>query len=185
MSQAIYIITGKVGSGKTTRLGELTTELRQRGTNMAGFLCRGDMKDGERTGYTLVNVRDRSELLFATKCIHEGWPRYGRFFFNQKAFAEGERMIKKAIEHKSSLVLIDEVGPLELEGSGWAAMLDLLLKEKGLCQIWVVRENILDRVLERWNISADMVIHISREKKEETLKKIIAHVQNDESSQAE
>lgn len=184
MSQTIFIITGEVGSGKTTRLGELTTELRQMGIHMAGFLSLRNLQHGERTGYTLVNIRDGSEHLFASTGAHAGWPRYGRFFFNPKALAEGEKIIKKAIEQKSRLVLIDEVGPLELEGNGWAEMLDLLLKEKELSQIWVVRENILDVVLERWNIPRDKVIHIRQEEKEKTLKKIIVHVQDDESSQA-
>jgi hypothetical protein len=63
-------------------------------------------------------------------------------------------------------------------------MIDLVCKEDGIVQIWVVRERILDRVMEKWSIPGDRVIHMGREDEELTLKKILADVRNDESHQA-
>ena len=184
MTQPIFIITGKVGSGKSTRLAELAEALRARGISVDGFLCRGELSSGERSGYNLVNLRNGAEIIFASRDSHEGWPAYGRFFFNPEAFTEGENIIRKAIERKRKLLIIDEVGPLEIEGRGWAKMIDLVCKEDGIVQIWVVRERILDRVMEKWSIPGDRVIHMGREDEELTLKKILADVRNDESHQA-
>lgn len=176
LQQKIHILTGKVESGKSTRLRELVEELKQRGTHVEGFLCRGNNQDGKRSGYTLANVRDGSEILFATREKRSGWREYGRFFFNPAAFTKGEEILMKAIDNKSEVVVIDEVGPLELEDCGWSATLGELLNEKRMVQLWVVREKILDRVLEKWNIPENRVIYIDRENKKETLEKIIVHV---------
>jgi len=143
MPQPIFIITGKVGSGKSTLLGELTEILQEHGISMDGFLCRGELNQGERSGYTMVNIRDGSEIIFATIDSQKGWPFYGRFCFNPEAITEGEKIIRKAIDRKSRLLIIDEVGPLELEGRGWSKMIDLVPEDSGLVQIWVVRESIL------------------------------------------
>ncbi len=179
------MITGKVQGGKTTYLGELVKDLKEKGCDVAGFLCPGHFKEGVRSGFTLMNVRDASTVLMATIDIHQNWPRYGRFCFNPEAMQAGKKIIREAIEQKIALVIVDEVGPFELEGGGWTEALDLLQKESDAVQIWVVREAILAEVMERWEIQAERVIHISREEKEETLKKIISHVRNNESSTAE
>lgn len=180
----VFIITGKVGSGKSTLLGEISKDLQQLGISMDGFLCRGELSYGERSGYTMVNVRDGSEIIFAKRDGPQEWPSYGRFCFNPEAFTEGENIIRKAIDRKSKLLIIDEVGPLELEQGGWSKMMDLVPDNGGPVQIWVVRESILSRVMQRWNIPTNRVISIGHENKEEILKKIIADVRNDESSQA-
>lgn len=183
MSKPIFIISGKVGSGKSTRLRELTENLKQFGIQIDGFLCRGAFDSGERSGYSLVNVRDGAEIIFATRVSHEGWSTYGRFCFNPEAFTEGEKIIRRAIDRKSRLLIIDEVGPLELEGHGWSKMIDLVSEEGGPVQIWVVRESVLSRVMERWSIPGDRIISTGLEDQEKTLKKILAYVRNDESNQ--
>jgi len=180
----VFIISGKVGSGKSTQLEKISRELQQSGLDLDGFLCRGDTKHGERIAYTLVNVRDGSEFLFATNKTREGWPSYGRFCFNPEAFTEGEGIIRKGIKRKSNVIIIDEVGPLELEGRGWASILEELMKETEMVQLWTVRESILESVMEQWSIPAERICHLGKDKIEETIKKIIADVRNDEGSQA-
>jgi len=171
----IYVVTGRIQSGKTTFLSELVRALKEKKNEVAGFLSKGQSQDGERLGFTLVNVQDGSEILLASRENTKTWLRYGRFFFNPEAFAEGERIIKKAIAQESKLVILDEVGPLEMEAKGWADMLDILSKEKKGVQIWVVRENILDQVLERWGIPRDQVILAESMKIEDTIKRIYPH----------
>jgi len=82
------------------------------------------------------------------------------------------------------VIIIDEVGPLELEGRGWASILEELMKETEMVQLWTVRESILESVMEQWSIPAERICHLGKDKIEETIKKIIADVRNDEGSQA-
>lgn len=132
----------------------------------------------------MVNVSNGAEIIFATMDGHKGWPSYGRFCFNPEAFIEGEKIIRNAIDSKSRLLIIDEVGPIELEDGGWAKMIDLVPKENGPVQIWVVRESILNRVMQRWSIPGHRIIFTGQKNQKEILKKIIADVRNDESNQA-
>lgn len=181
----IFVITGKVQSGKTTFLNNLVHEIKDKGFEVAGFLCFGQFSKGKRSDFTLIDINNYTKVLLATVENHSSWPRYGRFFFNPLAIEAGEKILGKAIEHGRGIVILDEVGPMELQGGGWAPMVDLLAKEKILVQIWVVREQILEEVRQRWEIPAGNVIRVGKEMKEEIIKKIIAHVRNDESSKAE
>ncbi len=152
---------------------------------MSGFLSEGTFNKEQRSSFTLVSVQDGKSLSLATIEKKEGWIRFGRFWFNPKALDEGERIINQGVQRGAEVVILDEVGPFELEGRGWSRVLRLLENEYKVAQIWVVRENILDHVLKRWSIPAGQVTGISAGNEEKIIKSIISYVRNDEISQAE
>ena len=124
----IFIVTGKVHSGKTTFLSRLTDRLRMEHIAMAGFLSHGAFSENRRSSFTLVNIQNGAQILLATieKC--EGWIPFGSFFFNPEALREGEKIIRKGLDQRTDLVVLDELGPFELEGGGWTGILELLEK---------------------------------------------------------
>jgi nucleoside-triphosphatase THEP1 len=66
-------------------------------------------------------------------------------------------------------VVIDEVGPMELEGGGWSDTLDMLARQATPIQCWSVRKPLVRKVMERWNISSGHVIDIGEETPEKAL----------------
>jgi nucleoside-triphosphatase THEP1 len=58
------------------------------------------------------------------------------------------------------VVIVDEVGPLELRGRGWSQRLSELLLEPGSILIVAVRENLTEAVIERFNIKNVRIIGI-------------------------
>ena len=64
---------------------------------------------------------------------------------------EARRPGKGRSYYKSSLVVVDEVGPLEIKDSGWGQCLSELI-DKRQTMIWTVRPSLVDQVHEKWNL---------------------------------
>lgn len=158
----IFSITGQVQGGKTTFLTELSKALDNRGLKIDGFLCPGEFEEGQRSGFSLKNIRTGEEVPMAS--LHEtiDWIKYRRFWFNPVAFKRGKEWIRECLKQEAQVIVIDEVGPMELEGSGWSVLLDDLVKETVPVQLWSVREHILQEVMQRWNLDPVHLIRIDR-----------------------
>jgi nucleoside-triphosphatase THEP1 len=50
------------------------------------------------------------------------------------------------------VIAVDEIGPLELAGRGWARALDTLLTSASSALLLVVRPDLVQQVTERWNL---------------------------------
>ena len=72
-------------------------------------------------------------------------PTVGQYRFNDITVAEGNRAIIAAIRDRLDIVAIDEVGPLEFRGGGWAPALEVALAEATESQevILVVRPSLI------------------------------------------
>ena len=72
--------------------------------------------------------------------------QYGRFYFNPLVFEWGNEIIKSA--GKDTILIIDEIGPVELNGGGFRTGLDHALKYHTGSLIITVRHGILENVSE-------------------------------------
>jgi nucleoside-triphosphatase THEP1 len=50
------------------------------------------------------------------------------------------------------LIIIDEIGPFEMKGRGWAEAFSKILKELDQPLLISVREKLVDTVIEHWNL---------------------------------
>lgn len=173
MHSNIFLLTGPVHSGKTTRAGRLVDRIRSKGLRVSGFLAPGEFDGGVRSGFSLVDLEDGSRLPLATVRNKKGWTRYGRFFFNPAAMDKGKRIIERAIREQSRLVVIDEVGPMELAGRGWSELLNLLAESHEIIQLWVVRESLATEVSSRWRINPGNVLSPEGTRDETLFEKIL------------
>ena len=55
-------------------------------------------------------------------------------------------------------MIVDEIGPLEVEGKGWAPYLQNLLKSKKGCLIWVVRPKLVNWAIDFFTLQAPLVV---------------------------
>lgn len=153
----IHVLSGAVQSGKTSYLIEKIPQLKERGFRVGGFLCPGTISEGRRTDFRLVNIETGVALPMGNEQEIKDWTKFRRFYFNPQTFQEGTRWMMEAIREKADLLVIDEVGPMELEGSGWSRLLDILGNKSDIKQLWIVREEIIPDVILRWNIPANHV----------------------------
>jgi nucleoside-triphosphatase THEP1 len=168
----IFLVSGPVQGGKTTFLTKLVIELKKEGWYVGGFLSPGSFDSGMRSGFRLQNIATGEEHALADRKERSGWFKYRRFWFNPEAFKAGRQWIHSDMQQAPSVMVIDEVGPMELEGSGWSSELDYL-KGAGLpLQLWSVRDGILDQVLKRWDLPSKNQIDIKEMNWEQLLKLI-------------
>ncbi len=153
----IFVLTGPVQGGKTTLVSEKITQLKNRGVKVMGFLCPGSFSTGLRSAFKLVDIETGQQVPMGDENEHKGWVKFRRFFFNPEAFVQGELWIKRCLKRDPELLVIDEVGPMELQGDGWSNTLDTLAKTSSITQLWIVRQEILTEVIQRWEIPEDHV----------------------------
>jgi nucleoside-triphosphatase THEP1 len=137
------IITGEVGVGKTTVCEKVVELARSRGYSCGGILT----PKAPDKGIIVVDIQSgESKPLASINNIYQG-PRTGRYFFNPEAVEFGNRAIDGAVS--SDILLVDEVGHLELEGEGFARALEIIKAGRAKNSILVIRSKLLPAFLAR------------------------------------
>lgn len=126
---SVYVITGAPGIGKTTALIKLTKLLKNAGVDVDGFYSVEIKEKGERKGFSFVDIRTGESVELAS--VSGDGIRFGRYRVKVKNIDEFvPRVIQRAVEY-SKVVIIDEIGPMELfSGSFRKAVEDLLKTDK-------------------------------------------------------
>lgn len=135
------ILTGPVRSLKTTTLYHWSLNRH----DCAGFLTPDD--GGIRMIY---NVAEKKSIPFQkTEKTSEEDVVIGRFVFDGNVFKIANQWMEDALEDPAiQYIIVDEVGPLELKGSGWDTMIRSLLKRIGnKTLLLVVRHSLLNEVI--------------------------------------
>ena len=172
----MLLVSGSVEGGKTSYLSALADLLKSKELTVGGFLCPGTFEQGERSTFVLKNIQDGRQVPMAAFRKNEGWIPYRRFYFNPEAFRQGKEWISLCLSGKPQVVIIDEVGPMEMEDSGWWEVLDTLKYSGVPLQLWSVRERLLDEVGKRWNIPVEQVLRIDQVDLEEAAEHIAEKV---------
>lgn len=153
----IFVVTGEVHTGKTTFVRNLVERLRENKVTIAGFLSKGAFSNGERSEFILIDLESCMEVPLASVEAKQGWTRFRKFYFDPQVIRMGEMIVEAALGGDPDLIVIDEVGPMELQGQGWSDLLELLDREYRTNQLWVVRDQVLQEVLDQWNIPEENV----------------------------
>jgi nucleoside-triphosphatase len=111
---ARLLIEARPGAGKTTALSRLAERLGDDGVTLSGFLTREIRSGGRRAGFEIETFSGERGLLAHVDI--EGPPRVGRYGVDLDEF---ERLALPALEEPASVVLIDELGKMELASEGF------------------------------------------------------------------
>lgn len=138
------LLTGPIGAGKTQAVLALAEDLRRRGLRVGGVASPRVLAGGETVGY---RVRDLGSGEERPLCSREppGIP-FRRFFFSPEGLEFANQVLTEAAE--AEVVLVDEVGPLELGGGGFAPGLRAALRSRAFL-VLTVRPSLLEEV-RRW-----------------------------------
>ncbi len=159
--QKIFIVSGAQGAGKTTFTQELISQLLIKGITSGGILAKGYWKENVRERFDLIDLLTKEKMIFCQREKKTGWEKVRHFYINPLGQSFGEKALHPDNLKDVDIVVIDEVGPFEIEGKGWADSIEKLLNESELPMIWVVRESIVWEVLEKWEIEPIQIFHIN------------------------
>jgi len=144
----IYLVSGGRGAGKTTFCQKVAQAGQHAGWNVAGILSLARFDATRRAALDAHDLRGGETHLLATRRA-ESLPGQLNWDFHTSTLVWGNSVLASACP--CDLLVVDELGPLELErGQGWLSGLTALDSGAFRLALAVVRPHLLFLALERW-----------------------------------
>jgi len=143
---AYYVLTGGRNSGKTLICNDLAAEAHARDMDVAGILTSlsGPEPQAPRE---VIDLRTGASRFFGAPSRSGGDPLTPGWSIRQEVFDWANEVLRAAVP--CDLLIIDEIGPLELEGGrGWVVALEILREGRFGAALVVCRPNLLQRLEE-------------------------------------
>ena len=171
--RSVFIITGETGSGKTTFLLKLIEELRGKALSIAGFAALSVPGDGPSGSFNILDLASGKILPLASRRFTEGWEKVGKFYFNPEGILMGKKILEDPVIINNDLIVVDEIGPFELEGEIWADSITRILTRQCCSILLVVREQLVAQVAQQWSLKDAMIIEIGQTKPDQAAAMIL------------
>jgi nucleoside-triphosphatase THEP1 len=156
-AQKIFVVTGKIGAGKTTFVKKLAEIFRQENMSTGGFFSERVMEDQVTTGYDLVNAETGERRVFLRQNGVGDFEKIGRFSVDPAGLEMGRAILNSAGLSNARIIIIDEIGSFELDGHGWSDGFERLLADKKKHIIITVRDSNLQKVMDKWKFEGSVV----------------------------
>lgn len=144
----IKIITGKRDSGKTSYLRYLVRDSKF----FNGFLQYKKYDENDNfIGYNLYDLETKEEFEFITTDLTREGLSLDKFVVLEEGIKKGKEIILNGID-KNKILVIDEIGQLEMDGKVFHDELSKALKS-GVEIYITVREELLNEFIEKYNLS--------------------------------
>lgn len=119
MTTKIFL-TGAPGVGKTTVLRSIAHELQRKGIGVGGMITEEARERGVRIGFRIVDLFNGTNGWLASTRQTAG-PRIGKYVVDLRGLEDiGVKAVTDALqEPKVGVIVIDEVGPMELFSDGF------------------------------------------------------------------
>jgi len=143
----VIIVTGAIGIGKTMVCQKVIEMARRRGCN-----CGGILTYKAPDGITIQDIQTgQRETLASLNNVYQG-PQTVKYSFNPRGIDFGIEAINRGVS--SDILLIDEIGQLELGGEGFVNATELVRTNKSENIILVIRKELLSAFLPRLGTTA-------------------------------
>jgi len=163
-NQKIFIVTGIISSGKTSLIKKIVNDLQQDKISVSGIYSPRILEHGVTTGYDIVHVSTGETEKFLRKQGNENQQRIGKFYIDAEGLKKGNKILMNS---QSKLIIIDEIGKLELEDRGWAPSLKQLVTGSKSHLLISVREEVINEVTEKFKISPEIIFKIEEQNAED------------------
>jgi nucleoside-triphosphatase THEP1 len=174
VTHVIALVTGEIGCGKTTVCQRVVGLLHERGVSASGILAPARLgASGVKIGIDVVDIASEERRCLATR-VAGGGETIGDYTFDQAALNWAIDRLLEAIatlraNGDTHVLLVDEIGPLELvrQGGFVAALGPLAERHKVPRAVVVVRREYVDaltRRLDRRDAHCFRVDETSRER---------------------
>lgn len=153
------VVTGRPGSGKTPAVAAAAVELGRRGIPVVGFLQPAVVEDGRKVGFELRDAATGETAELARR-VEAGEGMHGTsFVFAQAGFELGRRALTAVVP--GSVIVVDEIGPIELRGGGhWPAVRRALAVPGARGAVVVVRRALVPSLLEALDATDAVVVDL-------------------------
>jgi nucleoside-triphosphatase THEP1 len=159
--QKIFIVTGSKNEGKTTFTQKITEELKKNNLPVGGILAKKIIADSQIMGYDLIDIETNSTYIFLRRDENTGIEKIGKFRINQKGLETGTAILRPEKQHGKKLVIIDEIGALELDNKGWSGCFKKLIISSENNILITVRDTYIEDVIKKWGLTDPVIFKVS------------------------
>jgi iron complex transport system ATP-binding protein len=169
----IFLVTGAKGSGKSTLLRQLVDSPLNHDLLFDGIIApRAGVQDNL---YKVCFIASGLTMDIASRGYRDGWLEFGRYFFNPEAFDKGCIYLAEVAGKRINTIIIDEIGPVELGGHGWAGPLKMILEGSPVPLVLSVRTALVEQIVKYFSIKNPILIEAGEESPEEVGAMILPH----------
>ena len=145
----LWLLSAPKGAGKTTFCGSVIDAMRTGGASVGGILCPAVFAEGEKVGIDQVHIATGERRRLGVRAGQADESTVGRWQLDQHVLAWGNEIL--AGLQNENLIVIDELGPLELQaGDGYQEGVQLLDEGRYQTALVVVRPTLLLLAQQRW-----------------------------------
>jgi len=155
-----FIITGSLREGKTTFAKNLIKFFRENNFSTGGIISERVMTDSLTTGYDLVNIETGERKAFLRQNEQYGPEKIGRFTICPEGLAMGKTVLNSPISLENKVIIIDEVGMLELQDKGWSECINRLLQGQTNHVLLTVRDKFVNEVKIKFDLGDAIIFNI-------------------------
>jgi len=159
-ARKIFIISGPVGGGKTTFARAIIEFLKDQDIKAEGILSERVMEGSKTKGYDIIDITTGKREVFLTENERTGKETIGKFYISPKGLERGRSILGELVTVKTGIVIIDEVGLLELQGRGWNDAIYQLLERSSNHILMTVRNKFVDDVKKKWNLPDAVIFYV-------------------------
>jgi nucleoside-triphosphatase len=125
-------VTGAPGVGKTTLMQRIHDHYKNKGLRVSGIITREVREGDRRIGFKISDLSSGAEGWLAR--VGDGiGPRIGKYSVVSEDLERiGASALEKATEWPGGLVLVDEIGPMEMTSRPFRDALAKLLSHRGI-----------------------------------------------------
>ena len=150
----IYILSGKVHSGKSKQLLEWSNKL----SSAAGVVS--PVTTGKKHIRNISSGEERI-LQVDSPIANKKIITVGNYFFIEETFAWARGILLQSNRSCPQWIIIDEIGYLELNGSGLEPAISQILPEIKHNVLIVIREKLIEKTIARFQLDKYGTIMIS------------------------
>ncbi|RPH30044.1 MAG: hypothetical protein EHM93_16390 [Bacteroidales bacterium] len=160
-SQKVFIISGAIGQGKTAQIKKIVEALEANNTSVAGIYSPRVVENDITIGYDVVDIKGGSQMRFLRLSDDLSLNRIRKYCILPEGLQLGKNALLSSRNINSKVVIIDEVGSLEIENQGWANSINELIHDSNSHIILSVRDNFVDQVIQKWKFKEYYVCNVS------------------------
>jgi nucleoside-triphosphatase THEP1 len=128
---SVILVSGGIGSGKTTSLLSARRWANDRSIRTAGIISPRVFEGDLLVGYDALDCATGESFPLARRSVNAGsdWVSYPDlgYLFSTEGLSRANRMLVDVAEGGSEVTILDEIGKLELGGGGLKPGLDAIL----------------------------------------------------------
>jgi len=176
LPRLVVLVTGAIGSGKTRLLTRVCAAVKRR-WQLAGFIARAnnrtkDAPPGPASSYALEVIGGWDPLPWAARrASGQG------FEFNEATRAAVERaVVGQLATGRPEICVLDEIGPLELSGAGFAELFRAALSSQAGVVVAAVKKSALADVIAGFGIVGAEIVDLDSESAPSALRHVLTKI---------